>query len=171
MRKTNEGGCRPLACRALALAAVVAGFMALPGAAQASAPFCQDAAHDSFRYVPAHTICSERVVGRFTSDSVYGGGSYGVWAKDYLVRPFGLPEVVLQTTYYKEHHIGTRLYGYLTNSVPHGLDSNHVVCGAIANISDSFEFLVGWYDNGLAAKYNLGCDAAVSKFTGLPVVH
>jgi hypothetical protein len=156
---------------AIAVAFASFGLLIPAGSAQANAPFCQNADHSYFRTVPAHTICSERVVGRFTSDTAYGAGSYGVWAKDYIVRPFGLPEVVLQTTYYKEHHIGTALNGYLTNYVPHGRDSNHVVCGAVANISDNSNYLVGWYDNGLAAKYNLDCDAAVSRFTGLPVAH
>jgi hypothetical protein len=158
--------------RVLGLSTLVVAFFALQGTSEANyGPICQNATYGGFRTIPAHTICSERVVGRFTADQAFGNGSYAVWLKDYLIYPFGVHEAVLQTTYYKSYEFGTPLSSLITNYDPHGLDSNHIVCGAVANIWNRSESLDGAYLNGLAKPYNVDCDAAVSRFTGLPVVH
>lgn len=158
--------------RIVGLAALAIVFFALPATSEANyGPICQDPTYGGFRYIPAHTICPERVVGRFTADQAFGSGSYGVWLKDYILYPFGLREAVLQTTYYKSYTFGTPLSSLITNHDPHGLDSNHVVCGAVANTWNKTEPLDGAYLNGLAKPYNVDCDTAVSRFTGLPVVH
>jgi hypothetical protein len=159
------------AIRHASLVALLAGcFVVLPGAAPASGYadfFCRGYLGNP-NQLPAHTYCPERVVGRFTEDLAYSDSSRsGVWAKVYLLRPFGLPRAVLEHTYYNSTFDGGARANYILN----GLDSNRVVCGAIANVSDYPLSTIGYWSNGLVRPYALPCDQAVSKFTGLPVYH
>jgi hypothetical protein len=168
------------------IAALVATLAVLPGSASADAGFCSPA-----QYVPAHSICPERVVGRFISDELVDWTNLAhpktnnrtgqIWLKDYVVRPFGLSEVVLSKTYYAYNNgpYGTANYcvgGYWRGTWCYlddfyGLNSNRVVCGAVGNRGDVGGYVGGVYEQGLAASYNTDCDTAVSRFTGLPVYH